>query len=105
MTVPSLIWSRPGKSVGLVHESDALGLEIVGRVGVVDEHAEHVHGPVGLLAHALGDPEGVHHAVAVPARRDLEHFHLLSSLRELYLIPTNRSFSGSSEPGSPRTSW
>src|SRR2546422_11089162 len=78
---------EPGEPVGLVDERDALLLKVVGGVRVVDEHAEHVNRAFGLLAHALGDTEGVHHAVAVPARRDLDDFHVAPSLREM-ISPT-----------------
>ncbi len=72
---PPLDLAQPGQSIGLVDEGDALLLEIIGRVGVVDEHAEHVHRPFSFLAHAFGDPKGVHHAVAVAPGRDLDYFH------------------------------
>jgi hypothetical protein len=67
----------------LIHEGDALLLEIVGRMRVVDEHTEHVHGPFCLFSHSLGDPKCVHHAMAVPAGGDLENLHLVPSLREM----------------------
>ena len=66
---------EPAQPVRLVHQRDPLLLQVVGGVGVVHEHAEHVHGAFGLLTHALGDAERIHHAVAVPARRDLDYFH------------------------------
>src|SRR5438034_4529337 len=77
----------PGEPVGLVDERDALLLKVVGGVRVVDQHAKHVNWAFGLLAHALGDTEGIHHAVAVPARRDLDDFHVAPSLREM-ISPT-----------------
>ena len=53
---------------------------------VVHEHAQHVHGPLGLFANSFGDPERVDHAVAVTPRRDLENLHQTgSSLREMSL--------------------
>ena len=69
--------------VRLVDERDALTLQVVRGVGVVDQHAEHMDGSLGLFAHPLGDAERVHHAVAVAARCDLENLHRASSLREM----------------------
>jgi uncharacterized RDD family membrane protein YckC len=80
---PFLDLAEAGEPVGLIDESDPLPLEIIGGVCVVDEHAEHVNRPVCLLAYSFGDPEGVYHAVAVPARGDLDYFHLDPSLREM----------------------
>jgi hypothetical protein len=40
--------------------------------------------PVGLLAHPFGDPKGVHNAVAIASRSDLEHLHLKPSLRDRF---------------------
>ena len=74
---------QPGEPVGLVDERDPLALQVVGGMGVVDQHAEHVDRAVGLLANPLGDAERIHHPVAVTARRDLENFHTGGlSLRE-----------------------
>ena len=71
-----------GEPVRLIDQGDPLRLEVIGGVRVVNEHAEHVHGPLCLLADPPGDPERVHDAVAVPARRDLQDFHrTASSLR------------------------
>src|SRR5260370_27176326 len=58
-------------------------MEDVGGVGVVDQNPEPVDRPLGLLPHSLGDPERVHDAVAVPARRDLQDLHRTPSLREM----------------------
>src|SRR5690349_2449487 len=74
---------QPGQPVGLIDELDALGLQVVGGVGVVDEHAEHVHRPLCLFPHPFGDPERVNDAVAVPTRRDLQDLHRTPSLREI----------------------
>src|SRR5215472_4659494 len=52
-----------------VDQPNALLLELVGDVGIVDELTKHVHGAVRGLTDALGDPERVHHAVAVASRR------------------------------------
>ena len=65
-----------GEAVGLVDEGDALTLQVVGRVRVVDEHPKHVHRTMRFLAYAFGDSKRIHDAVAVAARRDLEHFHI-----------------------------
>jgi hypothetical protein len=72
---PFLYVVEAGEPVRLIDQRDALLLQVVGRVSVVDEHAQHVDRAVGLLTDALGDPERVDHAVAVPARGDLEDFH------------------------------
>lgn len=75
--------AQAGEPVGLIHKSDALLLEIVGRVRVVDEHAKHVHRPFCLFSHSLGDSERIDHAVAIAAGRDLQDLHLAPSLREM----------------------
>ena len=66
---------EPVEPVRLVDQRHALALQVVGGMRVVDQHAEHVDRAFGLLAHAFGDPKGVHHAVAVAAGGDLEDFH------------------------------
>src|SRR5207237_9079229 len=98
---------QPAGPVGLVDERYPLALQVVGGMGVVDQHAEHVDRAVGLLANPLGDAERIHHPVAVTARRDLENFHTGGlSLREgRHSIPAKRSSSGSERPGLPRASW
>src|SRR5207245_10441058 len=63
------------QAVGRIGQRDALRLEIVCRVRVVNQHAEHVHRPIGLFAHPLGDPERIDHAVAVATRGDPDDFH------------------------------
>src|SRR2546425_445602 len=63
------------QAVGRIDQRDPLRLEIVCRVRVVNQHAEHVHRPIGLFAHPLGDPERIDHAVAVAARGDPDDFH------------------------------
>src|SRR5256885_7248478 len=78
---------QPRKAVGLVHKRDALFLQVVCGMGVVNEHAEHVDRALGLFAYSLRDPKRVHHAVAVAPRRDLHDFHVDPSLREM-ISPT-----------------
>ena len=70
-----------GEPVRLVDKGYALRLQVIRRVRVVHEHAQHVDGTVRLLTHPFGNPEGVDHPMAVPARRDLQDLHLASSLR------------------------
>ena len=65
------------KPVVLVDQLDTLPLQIVGRVGVVDEHAEHMDRAGGLFPYAFRNAEGVHHAVAVATWRDLQDLHLV----------------------------
>jgi hypothetical protein len=80
--------AQAGESIGLIHKSDALLLEIVGRVGVVDVHAKHLHRPFCLFSHSLGDPKSVYHAMAVATRRDLEDFHDLNRVYAAAPIPS-----------------
>ncbi len=61
--------------IGRIDQGDSLRLQVVGRVRVVHEHAQHVHRAVGLLAHPLCDSERIDHAMAVTARRDPDDFH------------------------------
>src|SRR5439155_23497161 len=66
---------QPAKAIRLIDEGDPLLLQVVGGVGVVDEHAQHVHRALGFLPDPLRDPERVDHPVAVPTWRDLQDFH------------------------------
>src|SRR5262249_41472404 len=77
---------QAGESVRGVDQPDALVLELVGDVCVVDELAEHVHRTIGGLTHTLGDAESVDYAVAVTARRDSHHFHRYETTTHLHAL-------------------
>ncbi len=65
-----------------VDQLDAVFLELIGDMGVVDEVAEHpdLLARMGLRG-LLGGPDRFHDAVAIATRRDLEHVHRFESTR------------------------